>query len=136
MPDEFNTRHEARRTIAVAAWIFLQRTPLRRGLTSVATRKPRNHAVRTFALNPLTPRVSAWLPRDENLRSEHNSRFNSFNPLYISIRSMYGTREYGKTTSKLEMINGKVCICLSCSFVREDEDEDLKSRNLRNCKRI
>jgi len=28
--------------------------PLRRGLTSVATRKPRNHAVRIFALNPLT----------------------------------------------------------------------------------
>lgn len=75
MLDEFNTRHEVRQTIAAAAWIFLPRTPLRRGLTSVATRKPRNHPVLIFALNPLTPRVSARLPRDE-FYGVNNSCFN------------------------------------------------------------
>ncbi|KYN41030.1 hypothetical protein ALC56_04623 [Trachymyrmex septentrionalis] len=55
MSDEFNTRHEVRQTIAAPAWMFLPRTPLRRGLTSVATRKSRNHAAKS-TLGEMVPR--------------------------------------------------------------------------------
>ncbi|KYM97475.1 hypothetical protein ALC62_11767 [Cyphomyrmex costatus] len=125
MSDEFNTRHEVRQTIAAPAWMFLPRTPLRRGLTSVATRKLQNHAAGKFLVLKKSRSLSIWKrPLRKYGAVISHLRF------FADISKLIETRLCMRPAQVILQVAGEVCrtVTKDEERFREAEESSIKAR--------